>query len=127
LKRRQYVYLVRMAGTEFYKVGIASDVERRRSALTTASPVAIEIVAYALADDAAAEERKLHAILAPFRSRGEWFELSECMVGLVRSRLATLRSIRFLREELSQQLADDWRQWRGQTVTEDEEDSEGHP
>ena len=101
MKRRQYVYLFKMEGTNFYKIGIAQNVESRRNSIQTGSPLPVVVVCEALADDARKEERKLHAAFRPFLKQGEWFELSENMAELAASRIGTIRAIHHIREDLS--------------------------
>lgn len=73
----KYVYLLK-CGDDHYKVGIASDVQRRVSNLQTSNPNRIEIVATRLSVKAAGLEASIHHHLQETRTDGgtEWFKLT---------------------------------------------------
>jgi hypothetical protein len=73
--RRQFVYAVRSG--PFVKIGIASDISKRLSALQTGSPNRIEFLGMLPTLRPKEDERSLHAEFKEFRKIGEWFELPE--------------------------------------------------
>ena len=70
-----HVYLVQAESMDRFKIGCASDVEKRFSSLQTASPIQLRLVATKEAEDMYAEEKKWHKLFAPSRVKGEWFDL----------------------------------------------------
>lgn len=70
----QYLYLIKCR--EFYKIGIANDVQSRLAQLSTGNPFELEPVTVSGFDNAIAVETVLHQRFASRRRRGEWFELS---------------------------------------------------
>lgn len=71
-----YVYLIRAGRTHQYKIGKSNDPQGRLQSLQTASPHKLKLVHTFRADNAAAAEEALHALLHDRRSEGEWFRLT---------------------------------------------------
>jgi hypothetical protein len=71
----QYVYAIGPVDGPF-KIGIASDLRSRLSALQTGSPVRLKIHISAVAENAREAESNLHRMLAVARLGGEWFSTS---------------------------------------------------
>lgn len=70
----QYLYIIKCQ--DFFKIGVANDVENRLSQLSTGNPFPLVVeVTYAF-DNAEVVERALHQRFKEQRTRGEWFELS---------------------------------------------------
>jgi len=69
----QYLYLIKCQ--QFYKIGIANDVQSRLAQLSTGNPFELEVLAVYGYDNAEIVERALHQAFANNRKRGEWFEL----------------------------------------------------
>jgi len=72
-----YVYLIRMGPTKFYKIGKTNDPQGRLAALQTASPYKLKLLHTFQADNASAAEESLHARFYGSRLEGEWFKLSD--------------------------------------------------
>jgi len=69
------VYLVRMAGTNFYKIGYTKDDPRRRiNEIQVGNPSGLMVEAFW--DGEIGDEQALHRYLHRHRRHGEWFELS---------------------------------------------------
>lgn len=73
----KYIYFLK-AGTNHYKVGIASNVNSRVSGIQTSNPTHIDIVATKLLVNAEEVESNIHKALKEMRAGGgtEWFELT---------------------------------------------------
>jgi hypothetical protein len=69
------VYLIGAAGSTVAKIGKSTDVQGRRGALQTGSPVKLEILATVPGDIDL--EGALHAHFEPQRLHGEWFDFGE--------------------------------------------------
>lgn len=67
------VYLLRIYDTNYFKVGISSDVEQRLAALNTATPFMIEVVETYAQTNARETELQIHRMLADMHVRREWF------------------------------------------------------
>jgi hypothetical protein len=70
-----YVYIIRGVGTAYIKVGKTTSLERRLRDLAHSVPFKIALLYAHLVHDMDREEQRLKALYAPFRTRGEWFEL----------------------------------------------------
>lgn len=70
----QYLYLIKCQ--QFYKIGIANDVESRLAQLSTGNPYPLIVQVIYEFDNAEVVERSLHQCFKDKRQRGEWFELS---------------------------------------------------
>lgn len=70
----QYLYLIKCQ--QYYKIGVASDVESRLAQLSTGNPFPLEVKIVYEFDNAEIVERAIHQKLKNKRVRGEWFELS---------------------------------------------------
>ncbi len=71
---RQGVYVI--GGDGYYKIGHATDIDRRISQLKVQSPFPVETICVIEGDDYAETERKLHEHYAAKRTNGEWFRLT---------------------------------------------------
>lgn len=71
----QYLYLIRCQ--QYYKIGVASDVQSRLAQLSTGNPFELEVLSVYGFANAEPIERALHQRFTDARRRGEWFELSE--------------------------------------------------
>lgn len=71
----RYVYILQCGG-DFYKIGVAADVEKRVLDLSVGNPLSISIVfKQKLSRAAYALERRLHAKFKHVCHKGEWFRL----------------------------------------------------
>lgn len=73
---RSGVYVIRAEEVNRYKIGHASDIERRVRKMRVESPVHLTLIAHVPAWDAKKTERRLHKRFAEYRIRGEWFRES---------------------------------------------------
>jgi hypothetical protein len=71
-----YVYLIRMGRTQFYKIGKSNDPRGRLTSLQTGSPQKLTLIHTFRADNASAAEEALHRVFHQQRNAGEWFKLS---------------------------------------------------
>lgn len=69
----QYLYLIKCQ--QFYKIGIANDVQSRLAQLSTGNPHELKVLAFYGYENAELVERVIHQKFANKRVRGEWFEL----------------------------------------------------
>jgi len=69
----QYLYLIQCQ--QFYKIGIANDVQSRLAQLSTGNPFELVLLAAYGFDNGEPVERALHQRFANNRKRGEWFQL----------------------------------------------------
>jgi len=76
------VYFIQGAGSGLIKIGFASNLKQRLSALKTGSPVPLTILAHRPGDEE--EEAWLHSQLAAHRAHGEWFQPHEDVLRHVR-------------------------------------------
>lgn len=70
----QYLYLIKCQ--QYFKIGVANDVESRLAQLSTGNPFLLEVEIVYEFDNAEIVERVIHQKLKNKRVRGEWFELS---------------------------------------------------
>lgn len=67
-----YVYAIRCG--DAVKIGFTIDIEQRATVLRTGSPFAHKLVG--LIPATREQERECHKLLAPWRIRGEWFDVN---------------------------------------------------
>lgn len=71
------VYLMRVSGTQDYKIGVSVDAESRRRAVQTGNPHPVELVCVVtVPGNGRREEAFLHAEFDEQRLCGEWFDLT---------------------------------------------------
>jgi hypothetical protein len=75
-KRKRMIYIFECG--EFIKVGIATDIARRQEQIEMLNPYPVRLAFFRAVNFslARAAEKAIHAELAPFRHRGEWFKMS---------------------------------------------------
>ena len=71
----QYLYLIKCQ--QYYKIGVANDVESRLAQLSTGNPFPLEVMAVYGYVNAELVERAVHQRFVNLRVRGEWFGLNE--------------------------------------------------
>jgi len=71
----QYLYLIR--SQEFYKIGVANDVESRLASLQTGNPQMLTVEVVYGFDNAEIVERAIHQKFGKQRGLGEWFSLTQ--------------------------------------------------
>ena len=82
--KREYLYLLRMDGTNYFKIGYSSKLEnvsKRLSQCQTGNPIQLTIIAiYEVRWSARSYEKSIHCILKDYRMKGEWFDFdSQCL------------------------------------------------
>jgi hypothetical protein len=77
------VYL--MKSRELYKIGISIEVDKRVKQLTSIIPFGVELIHVIPVNDYERLEQALHMYYQRKRVNGEWFELSEDDVNLIKS------------------------------------------
>jgi len=76
----------RLKHADYYKIGIAADVQKRLSRLNSGTPHELELTTTLSVDDAGTVERYLHRYVGSFNhDRGEWFRLSINVVNSLRA------------------------------------------
>lgn len=87
LKYFEHSSIYLMKCHEFYKIGIGGNPKKRLSQLQVGNPYKIELVAFSTVSLLRAErfEGFFHDLLSDndLRVRGEWFKLSDKIVGLI--------------------------------------------
>lgn len=81
----EWIYLIHAVGTQFYKIGITCNLQRRFTALQHASPFDLQVLTKIPGNTAM--EYALHKTLAHNRVRGEWysFDSPEVPLELIRA------------------------------------------
>lgn len=74
------VYLLRDSNTGLVKIGRTTDINKRLSSLQTGHPSHLQLLHTIDCADYILEEAFLHSILRYFRTRGEWFRLSDDII-----------------------------------------------
>ena len=70
----QNLYLIKCR--QYYKIGVANDIESRLAQLSTGNPFPLEVELYYVFENAEVVERAVHQKFKAKRERGEWFSLS---------------------------------------------------
>ncbi len=98
--KRECVYVI-SAGPRCHKIGITHDLIQRVRTLQTAHSARLTIVDFAVVDDMGSVEHAVHSMLAPYRLKGEWFEITaEQALEAVREAARPAAEIDFKRGEL---------------------------
>lgn len=83
--KTEYVYLIRCAGFDYYKIGRTSrNVEKRLFDLQTACPFALEIVYVIACSNSAAIETHLHRKCSKQNIHNEWFSLTDRHIEMIK-------------------------------------------
>lgn len=69
----QFIYLIKCE--QFYKIGIANDIQNRLAQLSTGNPFQLDVLAVYGFENAASVESAIHQRFLKERTRGEWFDL----------------------------------------------------
>lgn len=73
-----WVYALQASGTNLVKIGrTTSSVEKRVQEIQTSSPHRLDLIMVIATADAPTLEQAFHEACAPFRTRGEWFDLPD--------------------------------------------------
>ena len=79
----KHVYLIKLKKADIYKIGVASNIERRVRAIETHCPFDIEIVYSQLCSHPYGVEKALHNLYVNKRLRREWYRLCKADVDKV--------------------------------------------
>ena len=94
-----YVYLIGEKDhkyVDFYKIGVAKDIERRRKQLQTGNPRGLYIMAYKRFSNPYYIESRIHFCLSGSHVRGEWFRLSSLQLTWIKNRLSRKKTFSFM-------------------------------
>ena len=73
----QYIYIIGVHNSNFYKIGCSINPIERLQGLQTASPYNLNLIAMFESKNMFVDEKKIHQALDKHRVRGEWFNLIE--------------------------------------------------
>ena len=76
-ERIAQVYLIRLGDTDYFKVGMTTDINGRIAALQTATPFDLHLIQAAAHKDAYSVEHDMHEMLKIYRVRNEWFQCNQ--------------------------------------------------
>lgn len=76
-ERIAQVYLIRLGDTDYFKVGMTTDINGRMASLQTATPFDLHLIAASAHKNALAVERDMHDGLKDFHIRNEWFQCEQ--------------------------------------------------
>ena len=76
-ERIAQVYLIRLGETDYFKVGMTTNIASRLGTLQNATPFELHIVAIADHVNAFAVEHDIHDSLKEFHVRNEWFQCEQ--------------------------------------------------
>lgn len=71
------VYIVNIRNTNKYKIGYTKDIKRRLNDFKTSNPFPIDLHFYVVTEKVRLVERKMHTLLAEYRTVREWFEIDD--------------------------------------------------
>ena len=76
-KGEHYLYLIKMSGTSWVKIGISNNYKNRLKNLQTSSPKTLKLVAVIKTDYATIYEKILHCHYNNLKMQGEWFNFKD--------------------------------------------------
>ena len=74
-KISDWLYIIRMEGTNFYKIGVTYDVDNRLLQLQAGNPVKLSVALRTKCDSARKTEALVHSKLQKYFVHGEWFSV----------------------------------------------------
>jgi hypothetical protein len=77
IERTPVVYLIRLGDTDYFKVGMTTDINGRVAALQTATPFELHLISAAEHRNAMSVERDMHEMLKAYHVRNEWFQCEQ--------------------------------------------------
>lgn len=89
LYSKSYIYIINQTSTNFYKIGVSSDVSYRLKQLQTAAPKKLVVVYSKSMDYAYIMESLIHRLLDKYNTEGEWFEVDGSIIDDVISLINT--------------------------------------
>lgn len=87
------VYLLRLGDTNYFKVGMTTDVNGRIATLQTATPFDLHLVMAAAHKNAFVVEHDMHEMLKLYRVRNEWFQCDQAEVVRVFEAVSAMATI----------------------------------
>jgi hypothetical protein len=75
-QKTNYIYIIRVSGSTYYKIGRTKKYRSRFDELQTSTPYTLETIAVFEVADAFKVEAYLHHKLANYKVRGEWFDFT---------------------------------------------------
>jgi hypothetical protein len=75
--RTPQVYLLRLGDTDYFKVGMTTDINGRLSSLQTATPFDLHLITVVEHENAFTVEKDIHASLVKYHVRNEWFQCEQ--------------------------------------------------
>lgn len=94
----RYIYIIHQENTDFYKIGYSQNPEQRLRELQTGSPFQLRLIEIyeVTSDNAPYFENKIHGWLSFNRLQGEWFSLSNILLGRLKRRIEYLHKLDWL-------------------------------
>lgn len=83
-RKAGYVYVLQMDGHPYYKIGRTNSLSRRVAQISPVMPTRLKLVLSARVDDCYWAESRLHKELHDRRLNGEWFDLDDECLEIVR-------------------------------------------
>lgn len=96
------VYVIGNAANSLLKIGHADNLKHRFSGLNVGSPVDLELIHFVYFVGrivAKSVEQYVHAALAEYRRRGEWFDVDLPTIGAAISQVSFERNLKWFTEE----------------------------
>lgn len=88
------IYIIHSHG-DFYKIGIADNVDFRLQQLQCGNPVKLSVIATFESENSSIMEKKIHNILKNRRQSGEWFLIEnhqlQNLIGIIKSLLPVVK------------------------------------
>lgn len=75
--RKEYLYIISQVNTNYYKVGITNNLNKRITSLQTGNPAKLYFYRYWIVSNSKEVERILHSYLAKFHIHLEWFDIPD--------------------------------------------------
>lgn len=72
-----YIYFIRLAGTDYYKLGVSQNVKRRLQDINAATPFDLEILSLHYFNDVYDVEAEYKIKLSEFVQKGEWLRITD--------------------------------------------------
>ncbi|MBN2521434.1 MAG: GIY-YIG nuclease family protein [Bacteroidales bacterium] len=101
---KKYLYIIRIINTNYYKIGIANNPERRLNDLQIAIPFELTIIYKKQFSDFYLIETYIHNTFINKHIRGEWFELAAYDINSIQNFLDNLEHTENIKKEVISRL-----------------------
>ena len=100
------IYVLKLKGTKYYKVGVTANLENRLTSYKCHNPYEVQVLEVIVTEDAYGVEWKVLQEYGEYRHRGEWLKMSK---GIAKEMVSRLRDLVHAKSIIRMAQSLDWR------------------